>query len=240
MPGEPDERLLPALEVAEHRVAEERLDVAAVARPSGRRAHERIQSHGAFWSDLWIGQVHEAIGLRHGQRAQQDLKREREDGDVDADAERERERSDDGERLLPAQRSQRQPEIGERVLDRGDREPCAHAVLRLLDAAELDFATQASGGQLTIKAPNLKGRAPGAEASVVERVRHVLDSEIAPMLAAHGGKVALEQVDAGGVVVLRFGGGCHGCGMVDVTLKQGIENMLRHYVPEVVSVEQIV
>jgi Fe/S biogenesis protein NfuA len=105
-----------------------------------------------------------------------------------------------------------------------------------LDAAELDFATHGAGGQLTIKAPNLKGRAPGAEASVVERVRHVLESEIAPMLAAHGGKVALEQVDAGGVVVLRFGGGCHGCGMVDVTLKQGIEKTLMARVPEVTAV----
>jgi Fe/S biogenesis protein NfuA len=105
-----------------------------------------------------------------------------------------------------------------------------------LDAAELDFTTQVAGGQLTIKAPNLKGRTPGAEASVVERVRHILDSEIAPMLAAHGGKVALEQVDADGTVTLRFGGGCHGCGMVDVTLKQGIEKTLMERIPEVTAV----
>ena len=58
-----------------------------------------------------------------------------------------------------------------------------------------------------------------ADASIVERVRYVLDHEIAPQLAAHGGRVTLEEIDADGVVVLRFGGGCHGCGMVDVTLR---------------------
>ncbi len=105
-----------------------------------------------------------------------------------------------------------------------------------LDAAELDFVGQAGAAQLTIKAPHLKGKVPGAEASIVERVRHVLDSEIAPMLAAHGGKVALQEVDADGVVILRFGGGCHGCGMVDVTLKQGIEKTLCERIPEVTAV----
>ena len=105
-----------------------------------------------------------------------------------------------------------------------------------LDAAELDFVAQAPGGQVTIKAPNLKARALSAEASIVDRVRHVLESEIAPMLAAHGGKVTLEQVDADGRVTLRFGGGCHGCGMVDVTLKQGIEKTLMERVPEVTAI----
>jgi Fe/S biogenesis protein NfuA len=105
-----------------------------------------------------------------------------------------------------------------------------------LDAAELDFVSQTAGGQLTIKAPHLKGQVPGADASVVERVRHVLQSEISPMLAAHGGKVSLEEVDAEGRVTLRFGGGCHGCGMVDVTLKEGIEKTLKARIPEVTAV----
>lgn len=105
-----------------------------------------------------------------------------------------------------------------------------------LDAAELDFVEQPAGAQLTIKAPNLKGRTPGAQASVIERVRHVLEFDIAPMLASHGGKVSLQEVDADGVVTLRFGGGCHGCGMVDVTLKQGIETTLKSKVPGVTAV----
>ena len=48
--------------------------------------------------------------------------------------------------------------------------------------------------------------------------------------------MALQEVTADGVVVLRFGGGCHGCGMADVTLKQGIEKTLLEKVPGVTAV----
>ena len=61
-------------------------------------------------------------------------------------------------------------------------------------------------------------------------------SEINPKLASHGGCVTLLEVDAEHAVVLQFGGGCHGCGMVDVTLKQGVEKTLREQVPEVTAV----
>lgn len=105
-----------------------------------------------------------------------------------------------------------------------------------LDSAEIDYLTQATGGQLTIRAPRIKGNAPNADASVVERVQYLLDSEINPMLAAHKGQVALEEVTAEGVVRLRFGGGCHGCGMVDVTLKQGIEKTMMERIPEITAV----
>jgi Fe/S biogenesis protein NfuA len=105
-----------------------------------------------------------------------------------------------------------------------------------LDGAQIDYATNATGGQLTIRAPKIKGAVPGAEATLTERVQYLLDSEINPMLASHKGKVALERVDADGAVYLRFGGGCHGCGMVDVTLKNGIEKTLRERIPEVSAV----
>lgn len=104
------------------------------------------------------------------------------------------------------------------------------------DGAEIDYQSSAMGGQLTIRAPRMKGSEPGAEASLVERVRWLLESEINPQLAAHGGKVALEELTAQGEVILRFGGGCHGCGMVDVTLKQGIEKTLRQRLPEITAV----
>ncbi len=110
------------------------------------------------------------------------------------------------------------------------------ASAKWLDAAEIDFVTNATGGQLTIRAPNIKGREPGAEASIVERVRYVLEHEIAPQLAAHGGRTTLEAVDADGVVVLRFGGGCHGCGMVETTVREGIEKTLKARVPGVTAV----
>ena len=100
------------------------------------------------------------------------------------------------------------------------------ASVRYLDGAEIDYETRATGGQLQIRAPKIKGEAPAESASLVERVRWTVEHEINPQLAQHRGHVSVEQVTAEGVVYLRFGGGCHGCGMVDVTLKQGIEKTL--------------
>ena len=105
-----------------------------------------------------------------------------------------------------------------------------------LDSAVIDFASNATGGQLSIKAPRIKGDQPAGDASLVERVQWMIESEINPQLASHKGKVALDSIDADGVVYLRFGGGCHGCGMVDVTLKQGIEKQMVARFPEVTAV----
>lgn len=105
-----------------------------------------------------------------------------------------------------------------------------------LEGASIDFEPNATGGQLNIRAPRIKGDVPGVEAGLIERVRYVLESEINPRLASHGGRVTLLEIDAGGSVLLQFGGGCHGCGMVDVTLKQGVEKTLRERVPEITAV----
>lgn len=107
---------------------------------------------------------------------------------------------------------------------------------RWLDGATIDYEPNLTGGQLNIRAPGIKGKQPGADASLIERVQYVLESEINPRLASHGGRVSLREIDADGVVMLQFGGGCHGCGMVDVTLKQGVEKTLRERVPEVSAV----
>ena len=105
-----------------------------------------------------------------------------------------------------------------------------------LDGATIDYETKATGGQLQIRAPKIKGTAPGDAASLVERVRWTIEQDINPQLAQHRGNVSLQEVTADGVVVLRFGGGCHGCGMADVTLKQGIEKTLMEKVPGVTAV----
>jgi len=105
-----------------------------------------------------------------------------------------------------------------------------------LEDAVIDFETGATGGQLTIRAPNIKGSMPGADAPLAERVAWVLETEVNPGLAGHGGMVALETITDQCEVVLRFGGGCHGCGMADVTLKDGIETTLKAHFPEISSV----
>ena len=60
----------------------------------------------------------------------------------------------------------------------------------------------------------------------------MIDSKINPGVASHGGHVSLLDVKDG-TAFIRLGGGCQGCGMVDVTLKQGIEVVIREEVPEI-------
>jgi Fe/S biogenesis protein NfuA len=112
----------------------------------------------------------------------------------------------------------------------------ASASKQWLEKAEIDFEEDATGGQLTIKAPGIKGSQPSAEASLEDRVGWLLETEINPALASHGGRVALVEITDKKEVILQFGGGCHGCGMADVTLKQGIEQTLTRNIPEITAV----
>jgi Fe/S biogenesis protein NfuA len=105
-----------------------------------------------------------------------------------------------------------------------------------LDGATIEFDHSPTGGQLTIRAPRLRGSPPADDASMVERVAYVIETEINPQLASHGGRVSLREVSAEGIVVLQFGGGCHGCGMVDATLRGGVERTLIERVPGVTGV----
>lgn len=102
-----------------------------------------------------------------------------------------------------------------------------------LSGAEIDFEREGTAGQLSIKAPGIKGSVPADDAPLAQRVSWVVENEINPMLASHGGRVALVDITEKTEVVLQFGGGCHGCGMVDVTLKEGIEKTLVKHFPEI-------
>ena len=92
--------------------------------------------------------------------------------------------------------------------------------------AEIDFVTDQMGSQLTLKAPNAKVRKVSDNAPLKERVQYVIDAEINPQLANHGGRVSVVELTDDGVAVLQFGGGCNGCSQVDLTLKEGIEKEL--------------
>lgn len=67
---------------------------------------------------------------------------------------------------------------------------------------------------------------------VAQRVQDVLDRQVNPGVASHGGHVALAQVE-GDAAYVRLGGGCQGCGAADVTLRQGIEEAILSAVPEI-------
>ena len=92
--------------------------------------------------------------------------------------------------------------------------------------AQIDFVTDQMGSQLTLKAPNAKAKKVASDAPLIERVEYLIESEINPQLAGHNGKITLLKVTEEGEAVIQFGGGCNGCSMVDVTLKQGIEKQM--------------
>jgi Fe/S biogenesis protein NfuA len=107
-----------------------------------------------------------------------------------------------------------------------------------LEEAQIDFVTDQMGSQLTLKAPNAKARKIADDASLIDRINYMIESDVNPMLASHGGQVSLVEVTEDGAAVLQFGGGCNGCSMVDVTLKDGIEKqMLEQFKGEITSVK---
>lgn len=111
--------------------------------------------------------------------------------------------------------------------------------LPFLEDAVVDYASDRMGGQLTIRAPNSRMPKVSDDSPIEDRINYVLYSEINPGLAAHGGEVSLEELTEDGVAVLRFGGGCQGCGMVDMTLKNGVEKSLMEQIPELSGVRDV-
>lgn len=109
-----------------------------------------------------------------------------------------------------------------------------------LKDAVIDYNKDRFGGQLTFKAPNSKVPRVGPDASIEERIAYVLQAEINPGLAGHGGNCSLVEVyddaEHGLTAVLQFGGGCQGCSAIDVTLKQGVETTLQSHIPELARV----
>lgn len=110
-----------------------------------------------------------------------------------------------------------------------------------LQGATLDYVTDAGGeGGLVIVNPNTppaRGRpaaAPELDLSdpMAQRVVAVLDEQVNPSIAAHGGRADLVAVEDASVY-LRLSGGCQGCGMAKATLSQGIEVILREAIPEI-------
>ena len=67
------------------------------------------------------------------------------------------------------------------------------------------------------------------------RVRRIIDNEINPTVAAHGGRVSVVDVEEGRVR-LRLEGGCQGCSLAQVTIRQGVERLLRARIPDIMSV----
>ncbi|HSR69117.1 MAG TPA: iron-sulfur cluster assembly accessory protein [Acidobacteriota bacterium] len=111
-----------------------------------------------------------------------------------------------------------------------------------LEGAELDYEDRIVRSGFKFSNPNKpetpsigSGSRDDLSGPVAEKVQRLIDTELNPAVAAHGGHMTLVGVKDD-KVYLSFGGGCHGCGMVDVTLKQGVETRIRELIPEIVQV----
>ena len=111
--------------------------------------------------------------------------------------------------------------------------------IEFLKEAEVNYSPDKFGGTLTIKAPNAKLPQLSTDASIEDKINYVLYSEINPGLAAHGGEVSLIEVLDEQTAILQFGGGCQGCGMVDLTLKDGVEKTLLEQVEGLKGVKDV-
>ncbi|MBS3933412.1 MAG: NifU family protein [Truepera sp.] len=104
---------------------------------------------------------------------------------------------------------------------------------KALKGATVDFVENVISSGFRIFFPS-----PTWDDPLAQKVQDVLDKQINPGVASHGGKVTLQGVKDN-VAYIRLGGGCQGCGMADVTLKQGIEVMIKEAVPEIKDVIDI-
>lgn len=94
--------------------------------------------------------------------------------------------------------------------------------------------------------PVMEGEAPkdahraheGADGDIVEQIKELLDTRVRPAVAQDGGDITFHGFDRG-VVYLHMQGACAGCPSSTLTLKMGIENLLRHYIPEVIEVRPV-
>uniref|UniRef100_A0A832I9X7 Iron-sulfur cluster assembly accessory protein n=1 Tax=Eiseniibacteriota bacterium TaxID=2212470 RepID=A0A832I9X7_UNCEI len=102
--------------------------------------------------------------------------------------------------------------------------------LPLLKGASVDFVEASYGSGFKIDNPNPLWTDP-----VALEVQKILDEEINPAVASHSGHVTLLDVK-GDTAYIQLGGGCQGCGMADVTLKQGIEVRIKEAVPQIARV----
>jgi Fe/S biogenesis protein NfuA len=111
--------------------------------------------------------------------------------------------------------------------------------LTFLQGASLDFVEAPGGGGFKFENPNDAPQRPaakqapeGPEGDFWRQVQEVLDEEVNPAVASHGGFINLMDIQ-GNTLYIQMGGGCQGCGMAAMTLKQGVERILKDRFPQI-------
>lgn len=107
-----------------------------------------------------------------------------------------------------------------------------------LEGATVDFVERVNETGFEIKPAAGANGAREPTGPIAERVKTVLDQQVNPAIASHGGRIDLVDVD-GTEVYMEMSGGCQGCAMSRMTLRQGVEKMLRQAIPEVTEIHDV-
>lgn len=113
----------------------------------------------------------------------------------------------------------------------------------LLEGATVDYVERVNESGFEVRTDGAASHAPARRTDVptgriADRVRSVLETQINPAIAAHGGMISLVDVEETDVYV-EMSGGCQGCALSRMTLRQGVERMLREAVPELTAVHDV-
>ncbi|QCI21816.1 NfuA family Fe-S biogenesis protein [Buchnera aphidicola (Hyadaphis tataricae)] len=110
-------------------------------------------------------------------------------------------------------------------------------IISYLKNSEIDLVHDNLGSQLTLKAPYSKFNILKRKFSLLEdKVKYFLHSEINPQLSMHGGSVELIEINSRGIAIIKFQGGCNGCSMIGLTLKETVEKKMLRLFPEIQEV----
>ena len=131
-------------------------------------------------------------------------------------------------------------ETGDQIYEQGGFEVVVpRSSVDLLEGATVDWVESMQGSGFKVENPNIVPIGEGlAEGPLADRVKQVIDMQVNPAIASHGGSVTLVEV-RDDVVYLEMMGGCQGCGMAAVTLAQGIRQIIMENVPDVKDIVDV-
>ncbi len=109
-----------------------------------------------------------------------------------------------------------------------------------LQGATVDYVERVNeaGFEIRTVEPATQPRSGAPEGPIADRVRQLLDRQVNPAIAAHGGQINLVDVD-GTEIYVEMTGGCQGCALSRMTLQQGVERMIRQAIPEVTAIHDV-
>ncbi len=107
-----------------------------------------------------------------------------------------------------------------------------------LEGATVDFVQRVNESGFEIQPAVKPVGEGGPSGDLAERVQGVLDQQVNPAIASHGGRIDLVDVD-GTEIFMEMSGGCQGCAMSRMTLRQGVEKMLRQAIPEISAIHDV-